>query len=86
MAARADSAALNVQPRQRRLVYEVLAGAPAGCSVKELLGELDMPEPDLRSSLRKLDDAGLAVRVKGRWTATPLMPSESASASTSETV
>jgi DNA-binding transcriptional ArsR family regulator len=90
VAPRADSAALNVQPRQRRRVYEALAealdGAPPGRSVKELLAELDMPEPEVRSSLRKLDEAGLAVRVKGRWTAVPLDGSEAASAGTPETV
>jgi DNA-binding transcriptional regulator GbsR (MarR family) len=67
-------------------VYEVLAGAPTGLSVKELLPEVDMSEPDLRSSLQKLDEAGLAHRVKGRWTAVPLVPSEPASAATPETV
>jgi predicted transcriptional regulator len=82
VASAANATALNVQPRQRRAVYEALAGAPTGCSVKELLGELDMPEPDLRSSLRKLDEAGLALRVKGRWSAVPLEPSEPAPADT----
>jgi hypothetical protein len=72
MAPRADSAALNVQPRRRRTVYEGLAKEPAGRSVKELLDDFDMPEPDLRETLRKLDAAGLAHRVKGNWTAVPL--------------
>ena len=71
MAAQADSVsvALNVQPRQRRTVYDGLAKAPAGRSVKELLGEFDISESDMRETLRKLDDAGLAQRVKGVWKA-----------------
>jgi hypothetical protein len=69
MAPRADAAALNVQPRQRRIVYEGLAQAPEGRSVKELLTDFDIPERDLRETLRKLDDAGLAQRVKGVWKA-----------------
>ena len=69
MAPRADSAALNVQPRQRRIVYEGLAQAPDGRSVKELLIDFDIPERDLRETLRKLDEAGLAQRVKGVWKA-----------------
>jgi predicted transcriptional regulator len=72
MAQRADSAALNVQPRQRRQVYEYLARVPAGRSVKELLRDGDIPERDLREALRKLDSAGLARRVKGTWSAVPL--------------
>ena len=67
-----DSAALNVQPQQRRRVYEGLSKAPAGRSVKELLGDLDIGESDLRESLRKLDSAGLAQRIKGGWRAVPL--------------
>ena len=63
------SVALNVQPRQRRTVYEGLAKAPAGRSVKDLLGEFDISESDMRETLRKLDAAGLAQRVKGVWTA-----------------
>ena len=81
----ADSAALNVQPRQRRVVYEALAGEPAGRSVQELLDELDMAEPDLRTSLRKLNEAGLVQRVNRRWSAVPLAPSEPARASTPDT-
>jgi predicted ArsR family transcriptional regulator len=69
MAPQGDSATLNVQPRQRRNVYEGLAKAPGGRSVKDLLNELDIPEPELRESLRKLDDAGLAQRIKGTWRA-----------------
>jgi hypothetical protein len=72
MAQRADSATLNVQPRQRRQVYEELAKVPAGRSVKELLDARDIPEAELRETLRKLDDAGLAERVKGTWRAIPL--------------
>jgi hypothetical protein len=72
MAQRADSAALNVQPRQRRQVYEDLARVPAGRSVKELLSDCDIPERDLRETLRKLDSAGLAHRIKGTWRAIPL--------------
>ena len=68
----ADAATLNRQPRQRRDVYMWLAEAPAGRSVKHLLGELDIAEPELRETLRKLDAAGLAKRVKGTWIAVPL--------------
>ena len=74
MAPRADSAALNVQPRQRRTVYEGLAKAPVGRSVKDLLSDFDIPEDDLRETLRKLDSAGLAQRIKGTWRAVPLEP------------
>jgi len=69
---RADAATLNVQPRQRRSVYMWLAAAPEGRSVKHLLEELDIPEVELRETLRKLDEAGLAQRVKGVWKAVPL--------------
>ena len=74
MAPRADSAALNVQPRQRRTVYEGLAKVPEGRSVKQLLLELDIAERDLRETLVKLDNAGLAQRFKGVWRAIPLEP------------
>ena len=37
--------------------------------MKDLLGEFDISERDLRETLRKLDDAGLAQRVKGVWKA-----------------
>jgi hypothetical protein len=67
-----DSATLNVQPRQRRAVYESLAMVPTGSSVKDLLGRLDIPETELRETLRKLDAAGLARRLKGVWVAVPL--------------
>jgi predicted transcriptional regulator of viral defense system len=76
MAPRPDSAALNVQPRQRRHVYEGLAKMPAGRSVKDLLGDFDMRESDLRETLRKLDNAGLAQRIKGTWRAIPLETAE----------
>ncbi len=76
MPLRADAATLNMQPRQRRDVYMWLAEIPEGRSVKHLLGELDIPEPELRETLRKLDAAGLAKRVKGTWVATPLEGSE----------
>ena len=72
MEIRADAATLNVQPRQRRSVYMWLAAAPEGRSVKHLLEELDIPEVELRETLRKLDAAGLAKRVKGTWVAVPL--------------
>jgi DNA-binding Lrp family transcriptional regulator len=80
MAPRADSATLNVQPRQRRIVYAALAADPEGRSVKELLGEMDIPEPELRETLRKLDAAGLARRIKGTWVATPLEGAETTDA------
>jgi DNA-binding Lrp family transcriptional regulator len=72
MIGRADAATLNVQPRQRRTVYMWLAGEPEGQSVKRLLDELDIPEPELRETLRKLDAAGLARRTRAVWTAVPL--------------
>ena len=72
MAEHADSSTLNVQPRQRRMVYEDLAKEPAGRSVKDLLRDGDIPESELRETLRKLDSAGLAERIKGTWRAIPL--------------
>jgi hypothetical protein len=74
MTQRADSAALNVLPRQRRQVYADLARVPEGRSVKELLHDCDIPERDLRETLRRLDSAGLAQRVNGTWRAVPLIP------------
>jgi DNA-binding transcriptional ArsR family regulator len=68
----ADAAMLNVQPRERRNVYAALAKVPEGLSVKELLAEIEMPEPIVRQSLRKLDEAGLAMRVGRLWTAVRL--------------
>jgi len=76
MAEHADSSTLNVQPRQRRMVYEELAKEPSGRSVKDLLRDGDIPESDLRESLRKLDSAGLARRVKGTWMAIPLQDAD----------
>jgi hypothetical protein len=81
MAGHADSSTLNVQPRQRRMVYEALAKEPSGCSVKELLRNGDIAESDLRETLRKLDSAGLAQRIKGTWCAIPLQGAEPASTS-----
>ena len=77
MAPRADATALNVQPRQRRIVYDGLAESPDGRSVKELLTDFDIPERDLRETLRKLDEAGLAHRVKGVWKAVSIEPADS---------
>jgi hypothetical protein len=69
----ADFATLNVQPRQRRTVYERLATLlPAGRSVRDLLDDFEMPESELRETLRKLDQAGLARRGKGVWQAIPI--------------
>ncbi|HEX3278096.1 MAG TPA: ArsR family transcriptional regulator [Thermoleophilaceae bacterium] len=68
----ADSSLLNVQPRQRRSVYEALAKTPDGLSTKDLLADVEMSEPNLRESLRKLDAAGLIMRVGRLWTAVPL--------------
>ena len=72
MQPRADSATLNVQPRQRRDVYEGLAAVPDGSSVKDLLRRFDIPESELRETLRRLDAVGLARRLKGTWRAVPL--------------
>jgi predicted ArsR family transcriptional regulator len=77
---RANTATLNVQPRQRRQVYAELAKDPAGRSVKELLQDFDLPEQELRETLRKLDSAGLAQRVKGTWRAVPLHGADGESA------
>jgi hypothetical protein len=76
MPPRVDAVTLNVQPRQRRIVYLRLADAPDGRSVKHLLEDLDIPESELRESLRKLDAAGLARRFKGMWLAVPLEGSD----------
>ena len=69
MAPRTISAALNIQPRQRREVYHALGKAPGGRSVKDLLTDVDISEHDLRESLRRLDAAGLAQRSRGTWRA-----------------
>ncbi len=82
MPPQADAAMLNVQPRQRRAVYEGLAELPAGGSVKNLLHELEMPENELREALRKLDAAGLVQRIKGTWSAVPLDTAAPESSST----
>jgi hypothetical protein len=76
MPPRADSATLNVQPRQRRDVYEGLAAVPDGSSVKDLLRRFDIPESELRETLRRLDAAGLARRLKGTWRAVALETTE----------
>ena len=76
MPLRADAATLNRQPRQRRSVYMWLAEVPTGRSVKQLLGEFDIAEPELRETLRKLDAAGLARRTRGTWVAVPLEGSD----------
>jgi DeoR/GlpR family transcriptional regulator of sugar metabolism len=76
MPPRVDSATLNVQPRQRRDVYEGLARRPAGGSVKDLLDDFAIPESELRETLRKLDQAGLVRRVKGTWCAMSIEPAD----------
>jgi hypothetical protein len=85
MAEHADSATLNIQPRQRRMVYENLAKEPLGRSVKDLLRDGDISEVDLRETLRKLDRAGLAQRIKGTWRAIPLQGADRGSTSGQET-
>ena len=75
MPPQADLATLNRQPQQRRDVYEGLAQLETGCSVKDLLTRFEIPEAELRETLRKLDAAGLARRMKGTWWAVPLEPS-----------
>jgi len=50
-------------------VYHALGKVPAGRSVKDLLADVDMPEHDLRESLRKLDAAGLVQRNNAMWRA-----------------
>ena len=85
MTPRADLATLNVQPRQRRAVYEGLAQLDSGRSVKDLLLELEIPEAELRLALRKLDAAGLVQRVKGTWSAVPLEGAADAQSAPTET-
>jgi DNA-binding IclR family transcriptional regulator len=53
-----------------------LAAEPAGLSVKHLSDELDIPNPELRQTQRKLDAAGLARRTKGTWLSVPLEASD----------
>ena len=84
MSPQANAATLNVQPRQRRGVYEALALLAPGGSVKDLLRELEMPEAELRDALRKLDAAGLVQRIKGTWSAVPLATAEPGSHSAPE--
>ncbi|HZH24048.1 MAG TPA: hypothetical protein VEY49_04035 [Solirubrobacteraceae bacterium] len=55
-------------------MYDGLAASPDGRSVKELMTDFDIPEQDLRETLRKLDQAGLAQRVKGVWKAISIEP------------
>jgi hypothetical protein len=76
MPPQAHAATLNVQPRQRRDVYEGLVMLATATSFKDLRGEFDMPESELRDALRKLDAAGLARRTKGTWSAVPLETAE----------
>jgi DNA-binding IclR family transcriptional regulator len=86
MPPRADSATLNVQPRQRRDVYKSLAALPTGSSVKDLLRQFEIPESELRETLRKLDAAGLARRMGGTWQAVPLETAEPRSSRAPEAV
>jgi predicted ArsR family transcriptional regulator len=79
MPPRVNSATLNVQPRQRRAVYQNLSELPNGSSVKDLIGRLDIPESELRETLRKLETAGLARRARGMWQAIPLGTAEAGS-------
>jgi len=67
-----DASTLDRQPRQRRAVYQHLANGEDGLSVKELLQESDVPEAELRETLRKLQAAGLAQRSRAVWTAIPI--------------
>ncbi len=71
MVTRVDTSTLDRQPRQRRIVYEHLANYADGRSVKELLSESDVPEAELRETLRKLEAAGLVQRSRAVWTAVP---------------
>jgi hypothetical protein len=84
MSTQANAATLNVQPRQRRGVYEALALLAPGSSVKDLLLEVEMPEAELREALRKLDAAGMVQRIKGTWSAIPLATAEPESRSAPE--
>ena len=74
MAVQADASTLDRQPKQRRTVYECLAKEPDGSSVKNLLEECGLREVELRETLRKLEAAGLARRIRGVWTAVPIEP------------
>jgi len=68
----ASASTLNVQPQRRRAVYQALAKVSDGRSVKDLVGDVEMSELDLRQSLHKLVDAGLACRAGRLWRAVPL--------------
>ena len=72
MATEVDASTLNRQPQQRRTVYALLEGQPDGRSVKQLLGDSDVSETELRDTLRKLEAAGLVRRSRAVWTAVPL--------------
>lgn len=74
MATGVDASTLDRQPKQRRTVYDCLAKESEGRSVKELLIDSNVPEADLRETLRKLEAAGLARRIRAVWTAVPLQP------------
>jgi DNA-binding MarR family transcriptional regulator len=74
MSVQVDASTLDRQPKQRRTVYEFLAKESEGSSVKELLRESGMQEADVRETLRKLEAAGLARRIRAVWTAVPLEP------------
>lgn len=71
MVTQVDASTLDRQPKLRRTVYEQLASSGDGRSVKELLEECDVPEADLRETLRKLEAAGLVQRSRAVWTAVP---------------
>lgn len=72
MATRVDASTLDRQPKQRRTVYHMLEHSQ-GRSVKDLLLDSSVPEPDLRETLRRLQAAGLVQR-SGRsvWMAVPI--------------
>jgi DNA-binding MarR family transcriptional regulator len=68
-----DASTLERQPKQRRTVYKHLASCADGRTVKELLLESEVPEGELRETLRKLEAAGLVQRSRAVWTAVPTM-------------
>jgi DNA-binding Lrp family transcriptional regulator len=72
MSTEIDASTLDRQPRARRHVYELLADDPEGRSMKELLREAGVPEPELRETMRKLEAAGLVRRSRAVWTAVPV--------------
>ena len=74
MATGVDASTLGRQPKQRRTVYHLLEQSE-GSSVKDLLHESSVPEPDLRETLRRLEAAGLAQRSsRSIWVAVPIEP------------